>query len=85
VGGGARNELLCRLTASATGRPVLAGASEATAIGNLLVQAMALGELASLSEARELVAHSFPARTYEPEGDWSEARHRFEQGQGVLA
>jgi rhamnulokinase len=86
-GGGARNELLCRLTAAATGLPVLAGAAESTAIGNLIVQALALGELASLAEARELVALSFPARAYEPNGDWSAARERFAQlrNTGVIA
>lgn len=67
VGGGSQHELLCRLTAEATGRPVYAGPSEATAIGNLLVQAMALGELANLDEARALVARSFPARAYLPQ------------------
>jgi rhamnulokinase len=77
VGGGAQNTLLCRLTASAAGLPVLAGSSEATAIGNLIVQAMALGELATLAEARELVARSFAAQCYEPTGDWSAARARF--------
>jgi rhamnulokinase len=87
VGGGARNELLCRLTADATGLPVLAGAAESTAIGNLIVQALALGELASLAEARELVALSFPARAYEPSGDWSAARERFARlrNTGVIA
>ncbi len=79
AGGGARNELLCRLTASATGLPVLAGAVEATAIGNHIVQALALGELASLREGRELVARSFPAQSYEPHGNWRVARERFAQ------
>jgi rhamnulokinase len=79
VGGGARNELLCVWTAEATGLPVLAGPEEATLIGNLLVQAMALGELASLDEAREVVRASFAPTTYEPrEGaEWQEARERF--------
>ena len=67
VGGGARNELLCRWTASAAGLPVLAGPEEATLLGNLLVQAMALGELGSLDEAREVVRASFERRTYEPD------------------
>jgi rhamnulokinase len=79
VGGGAQNELLCKLTADATAVPVLAGPIEATAIGNLIVQAIAIGELASLAEARALVARSFPARTYEPQRDRSEARARFQQ------
>jgi rhamnulokinase len=77
VGGGSNNRLLCKLTASATGLPVKAGPVEATAIGNLAVQAIAAGELASVSEARELAARSFPITAYEPGGDWSEARARF--------
>ncbi len=77
VGGGCRNRLLNRLTAGATGLPVRAGPVEATAIGNLAVQAIASGELASVAEARELAARSFPITTYEPSGDWSEARARF--------
>jgi rhamnulokinase len=79
VGGGARNELLCRWTAEATGLPVIAGPEEATVIGNLLVQAMALGELDSLDQARDVVRASVIPRTYEPTGsaDWAEARERF--------
>ena len=77
VGGGSNNRLLCRLTASATGLPVRAGPVEATASGNLCVQAIAAGELASIAEARELVARSFPVTIYEPSGDWAEARARF--------
>jgi rhamnulokinase len=77
VGGGSNSALLCQLTASACGVPVLAGPAEATAIGNVIVQSMALGELASLHEARELVARSFPPRLYAPAEDWAEARERF--------
>ena len=77
VGGGSNHRLLCRLTAGATGLPVRAGPVEATAIGNLAVQAIAAGELASVAEARQLVARSFPITLYEPEGDWAEARARF--------
>ena len=77
VGGGSSNRLLCRLTANATGLPVKAGPVEATAIGNLAVQALAAGELASVAEARDIAARSFPATSYEPAGDWSEARARF--------
>jgi rhamnulokinase len=79
VGGGAQNTLLNRMTASAAQLPVVAGPAESTAIGNLMVQAIALGELASLAEARELVARSTRTRCYEPAGDWSEARGRFDQ------
>jgi len=79
VGGGARNELLCRWTANASGLPVLAGPEEATLLGNLLVQAMSLGEVTSLAEAREIVAASFGLTTYEPSDIpvWREARERF--------
>lgn len=77
VGGGANNTLLNRLTAGATGLPVRAGPAEATAIGNLLVQALATGRIGSLAEGRELVARSFSIATFEPEGDWTEARARF--------
>jgi rhamnulokinase len=67
VGGGSRNALLCRLTATATGLPVLAGPIEATAIGNVLVQARALGQVAGDLEAlRSLVAAAFPPVRYEP-------------------
>ena len=77
VGGGSNNALLNRLTAGASGLPVTAGPVEATAIGNLLLQAIATGHLGSLAEGRALVARSFPMSTYEPTGDWTEARARF--------
>jgi rhamnulokinase len=79
LGGGARNDLLCQWTADASGLPVLAGPEEATLLGNLLVQAMALGEIASLDDARSVVRRSFAPTTYEPSGDdaWVEARERF--------
>jgi rhamnulokinase len=79
VGGGAQNDTLCQLTADATGLPVSAGPIEATTIGNLIMQAIALGELASLAEARALVARSFRAREFEPQADLTEARDRFQQ------
>ena len=81
VGGGSRNELLCQMTADAAELPVLAGPAEATEIGNLLVQAMALGEIGSLAEARDVVRASFESAAYEP-GEpamWREARHRLDQ------
>src|SRR5207302_764719 len=79
VGGGARNELLCRWTADAAGLPVLAGPEEATLLGNLVVQAMALGELASLAEAREIIRASFVPTRHDPQdtADWQEAKERF--------
>jgi rhamnulokinase len=81
VGGGALNALLCQWTADATGLPVLAGPAEATEIGNLTVQAIALGELGSLAEAREVVRASFAPTVYEPrEGyPWDEAYARLER------
>ncbi len=67
VGGGARNRLLCRMIASAAGVPVAAGPAEATAVGNLLVTARALGGPGSLAEIREVVRRSFSLRVYDPE------------------
>jgi rhamnulokinase len=66
VGGGSRNALLCRLTAEACERDVLAGPAEATSVGNLLVQAMATGELDSLDELRDVVRRSGHVVRYEP-------------------
>jgi rhamnulokinase len=66
VGGGCQNTLLCQLTADACNRPVLAGPVEATAIGNILVQALGLGLIDNLAEGREIVRRSFDVRTYLP-------------------
>ncbi|MGN6872279.1 MAG: rhamnulokinase [Solirubrobacteraceae bacterium] len=68
VGGGIRNELLCQLTADVLGLPVLAGPEEATALGNVLVQARAGGEVGGLAQMRELVAASVQLDRYEPTG-----------------
>jgi len=78
VGGGIKNRLLCQFAADATGRRVVAGPVEATAIGNLLTQAMALGELGSLADLRQVVRDSFDIVQYEPSGDarWEEAYQR---------
>lgn len=70
VGGGARNRLLNQLTADATGIPVLAGPTEATVIGNALVQLISLGELTHLKEGRQLVANSYRLERFEPQGEW---------------
>ncbi len=79
VGGGIQNELLCGFTANAIGKPVWAGPVEASAIGNMLMQLVALGECKDLKEARKLVAASFPVDIYEPESDsgWAEAYEKF--------
>ena len=67
VGGGSQSKLLNQFTANATGRTVLAGPVEATAIGNLLIQAMALGDIGSREELRQVVRNSFEIETYEPQ------------------
>ncbi|MEC3978681.1 rhamnulokinase [Amycolatopsis sp. H20-H5] len=77
VGGGARNELLCRLTADACGLPVVAGPVEAAALGNILVQARAAGALSG--DPRELIRSTQPLRRHEPHGDagpWTAAARR---------
>ncbi len=79
VGGGTQNRQLCQMAADACGRRVVAGPVEATAIGNLMVQAIASGEVASIGEAREVIRRSFSVETYEPRdtGAWDEAYGRF--------
>lgn len=79
VGGGGKNELLCQMTADATGRRVVVGPYEATALGNALVQAMAAGDVRDLAELRQIVAQSFELVTYEPAGasEWAAAGERF--------
>jgi len=80
VGGGARNTLLCQLTADATGLPVTAGPAEATAFGNVLVQARALGAApGDLAGMRALLRSSQPPRSFSPAGDaaaWTAAAAR---------
>jgi rhamnulokinase len=79
VGGGSQNALLCQFAADACNRPVLAGPVEATAIGNVLVQAIGLGLLGSLAEGRELVRRSFEVRPFTPRDPdrWQEPYARF--------
>ncbi len=77
VGGGTKDGLLMQLTADALNFPVVAGPVEATAIGNLLAQAMASGEITSLPEARKVVNGSFEVKTYVPDAN----RHAFYQKQ----
>jgi rhamnulokinase len=79
VGGGSRNELLCQLTADACGLPVIAGPAEATAIGNILAQARADGQVADRAAGRSLVADALEMRRYQPRGqerDWAAAATR---------
>ena len=67
VGGGIQNELLCRFTANAIGKKVITGPIEATASGNILMQAIATGQIKSLSEARDIIRKSFELKEYEPQ------------------
>jgi rhamnulokinase len=92
IGGGARNEFLCRLTANIARRPVLAGPVEAAALGNVLVQLHTFGELGSAAEMRELVRLSAGIRVFEPDPDasgWESLYDRFLEvaraGQGAAA
>jgi rhamnulokinase len=79
VGGGTKNTLLCQFTADACGRPVHAGPVEATAIGNILMQAIGHGRLGSIADLRTVVTHSFPVTVYEPQATaaWSDVAGRF--------
>jgi rhamnulokinase len=81
IGGGTKNRLLNQFTADATNRVVVTGPIEATAIGNVLIQAIGMKHLSSLSEAREVVRLSFEPEVYEPRQteDWDEAYSRFQK------
>jgi rhamnulokinase len=77
IGGGARNALLCQLTADVLELPVLAGPVEATALGNVLVQARGAGLVGSLAQMRALASASARPTAYEPEADRSADYERF--------
>jgi len=79
IGGGTRNKVLCQFAADATGVPVIAGPVEATAMGNIMVQAMALGHVDSLSGIRSVIRGSCKPEVYEPRDsdDWNEAYGKF--------
>lgn len=81
VGGGAQNRLLAQMTADACDRRVVAGPVEATAIGNLMMQAVAAGDVATIQDAREVIRHSFHVEEYAPRHteQWDEAFDRFKQ------
>jgi rhamnulokinase len=68
IGGGCRNELLCQLLANATGLPVYAGPVEATAIGNIIIQAKSMGQIKSITEGRKLLRKFYKIKRYLPEG-----------------
>ncbi len=67
VGGGIKNELLCQFTANATGKKVITGPIEATASGNVLMQAKAAGQIENLDQARKIVRNSFELKEYQPQ------------------
>ena len=79
VGGEIRNQLLNRFTANALNREVIAGPVEVTATGNMIVQMIALGEIDSLGQGREMIARSFPGTVYKPENveQWDGAYQRY--------
>lgn len=79
IGGGSRNELLNRFTANAIGIPVVAGPSEATALGNVMMQAMAKGEAADVPGMRKIIHRSISLNTYQPRDTekWEQAYLHF--------
>jgi rhamnulokinase len=86
IGGGSKNHLLNQLTADATGRRVLAGPAEATALGNVAIQILATGGASSLREVRAIVDRSFPTEVFDPlePGKWDQQAERFEQYCGSI-
>jgi len=86
IGGGSQNTLLNQLTADATGLPVVAGPVEATALGNVAVQMLATGAVASLAEARAMIDRSVPTTLFTPRdvGAWDREAARFQQYCGLL-
>lgn len=81
VGGGSKNKMLNQYTADALGMPVLAGPEEATAVGNLMVQAMGLGIIKSMRQALPIIKQAFPIREYKPRdtASWDKAYERFKK------
>lgn len=85
VGGGSRNILLNQFTADALGLPVVAGPEEATAVGNIMVQALGLGLIPSLTDAQPLIRRAFPITDYQPRDTaaWDRAYARFKVITGI--
>ena len=79
VGGGSKNALLNQLAANATGREVIAGPTEATALGNIAVQAIGLGHIQDLAAARQMIRESMDVQSYQPQepDTWQAAYERF--------
>jgi rhamnulokinase len=81
IGGGSKNRLLNQLTADATGKRVMAGPAEATALGNIAIQLIATGAASGLADARAIIGRSFPTETFEPRAPeaWDREAARFQQ------
>ncbi len=79
TGGGIHNDLLCQFTANSTGKELITGLSEGTAAGNLLIQALANGQLKTIEELRNVIKLSCNSRIYKPEdaSDWQNAYHKY--------
>ena len=79
MGGGTQNKLLNQFAANAVNRPVIAGPVEATCAGNILMQMLAAGDIASLVEGRGIIRRSFKTETYQPEDTeaWKKAYARY--------
>jgi rhamnulokinase len=80
VGGGSQNQLLNQFTANATGRSVIAGPVEATALGNVIMQAISKGYISSIQEGRQLIRDSFPIKQFEPQNQdaWNTRYHKIQ-------
>ena len=83
-GGGVRNELYCSMFASAVGKPVKAGPTEATALGNILYQLRSAGEISDFETGRQLVTDRFSLSTYKPQNQstWASLRERVRELDG---
>ncbi|MBR5809160.1 MAG: rhamnulokinase [Clostridia bacterium] len=81
VGGGIKDKMICSFTANATGRKVSTGPVEATSIGNVIVQGMAMGAIKDLQEGRKIIKNSFPIEVYEPQDadKWNEAYEKWQK------
>ena len=81
MGGGARNRMLNQFTADATGRRVVSGPIEATALGNIAMQMLATGAVGSLADARDIIDHSFPVERFDPRAhdQWDAHYARFKE------
>jgi rhamnulokinase/L-fuculokinase len=81
LSGGSRDRLMCSSTASACVLPLIAGPSDASALGNIIVQLLSAGAISSIKEGQDLLARSFPPEHYEPEDSalWDEHYRRFRE------